>query len=89
MVQDYFPALTAAAAAGFVGLLSLANMGGRFIWSSASDVIGRKNIYMVYLGVGLIFYFVLASAGHTSLGLFVACFVLCSRNSKVNCAVAF
>ena len=73
MVQDYFPTLTAAAAAGFVGLLSLANMGGRFIWSSASDVIGRKNIYMVYLGVGLIFYFVLASAGHTSLGLFVAC----------------
>ena len=63
----------AAAAAGFVGLLSLANMGGRFIWSSASDVIGRKNMYMVYLGVGLIFYFVLASAGHTSLGLFVAC----------------
>ncbi|WP_175935616.1 OFA family MFS transporter [Corynebacterium sp. Marseille-P4321] len=71
MIQDYYPALTAAAAAGFVGLLSLANMGGRFIWSSASDVIGRKNIYMVYLGVGFIFYFVLASAGHTSLALFV------------------
>ena len=71
MVQDYYPALSAAAAAGFVGLLSLANMGGRFIWSSASDLIGRKNIYMVYLGVGLIFYFVVASAGHTSLALFV------------------
>lgn len=71
MVQDYYPALSAAAAAGFVGLLSLANMGGRFIWSSASDVIGRKNIYMVYLGVCLIFYFVVASAGHISLALFV------------------
>ena len=71
MVQDYFPSLSAAAAAGFVGLLSLANMAGRFIWSSASDVIGRKNIYMVYLGAGLIFYFLLASAGHTSLALFV------------------
>ena len=73
MVQDYFPALSAAAAAGFVGLLSLANMGGRFIWSSASDVIGRKNIYMVYLGAGLAFYFVLAVYGHTSLALFVGC----------------
>lgn len=70
MIQDYFP-ITAAAAAGFVGLLSLANMAGRFVWSSTSDIIGRKNIYMVYLGVGLIFYFVLASAGHTSLALFV------------------
>lgn len=71
MVQDYFPALTAAAAAGFVGLLSLANMGGRFIWSSASDVIGRKNVYMVYLGVGLVMYFLVATLGHTSLALFV------------------
>lgn len=71
--RDYFPALSAAAAAGFVGLLSLANMGGRFIWASASDVIGRKNIYMVYLGAGLAFYFVLAVYGHTSLALFVGC----------------
>ena len=44
MIQDYFPGVTAAAAAGFVGILSLANMGGRFIWSTASDYVGRKNI---------------------------------------------
>lgn len=72
MIQDYFP-ITAAAAAGFVGLLSLANMAGRFVWSSASDMIGRKNIYFVYLGVGLVFYFILASAGQISLALFVIC----------------
>ena len=30
---------------GFVAMLSLANMLGRFIWSSASDMVGRKNIY--------------------------------------------
>jgi MFS family permease len=42
MSQEMFPGrITAAAAAGFVGLLSLANMGGRFLWSSLSDVIGR------------------------------------------------
>ena len=45
MIQEMFPdQISAQAAAGFVGLLSLANMLGRFIWSSASDVIGRKRV---------------------------------------------
>jgi hypothetical protein len=37
--------VTAVAAAGFVGLTSLFNMAGRFIWASVSDFIGRKNTY--------------------------------------------
>jgi MFS family permease len=71
MIQDYFSWITPAAAAGFVGLLSLANMAGRIGWSSTSDYIGRKPIYMVYLGVGLVLYFVLAAFGATSLVLFL------------------
>ncbi|MGO3280929.1 MAG: OFA family MFS transporter, partial [Brevibacterium aurantiacum] len=55
MIQSYF-GITAAAAAGFVGLLSIGNMGGRFIWSTTSDYLGRKNNYMMYLGVGAILY---------------------------------
>ena len=76
MSQDFFrvgdtSTVSAAAAAGFVGLLSLANMGGRFIWSSTSDVIGRKPIYMLYLGGGMVLYVLLALVGHTSTALFV------------------
>ena len=71
MVQDFFPGTTAAAAAGYVGLLSLCNMSGRFIWSSTSDVIGRKPMYMTYLGVGAVLYFLVASMGTTGIGLFV------------------
>src|SRR5215203_1368250 len=52
MIQDFFSGVDATEAAGYVGLLSLANMAGRFLWSSTSDVIGRKPMYMVYLGVG-------------------------------------
>ena len=66
MIQDSFGVATAAAA-GFVGLLSLANMAGRIGWSSTSDYIGRKPTYMVYLGVGTIMYFLLASFGPASL----------------------
>ena len=76
MIQDFFrdgdgSAVAAAAAAGFVGLLSICNMAGRFVWSSTSDHIGRKPIYMVYLGVGVVLYLGLALAGTTSTVLFV------------------
>ena len=78
MIQDYFPGVTAAAAAGFVGILSLANMAGRFVWSTASDYIGRKNVYLLYLGVGVLFYLLIASIGNGSLIIFIlsAIFIL-------------
>jgi MFS family permease len=73
MIQDFFPdGVGAAEAAGFVGLLSLFNMAGRILWSSTSDVIGRKPTYMLYLGVGAVAFFFLATAGATSVLLFVA-----------------
>lgn len=77
MIQDFFrdsggmSTVAVAAASGFVGVLSLFNMAGRFAWSSTSDVIGRRRIYMVYLGVGMVLYALLASVGHTAVGLFV------------------
>ena len=70
MIQAYF-GITAAAAAGFVGLLSIGNMGGRFIWSTTSDYLGRKNNYMMYLGVGLVLYLLVALFGGSSIILFV------------------
>ena len=54
-----------------MGLLSLANMGGRFLWSSTSDVIGRKPIYMLYLGGGMVLYLFLALSGNIATALFV------------------
>ncbi|GAA1857697.1 L-lactate MFS transporter [Brevibacterium marinum] len=70
MIQAYF-GITAAAAAGFVGLLSIGNMAGRFVWSTTSDYLGRKNNYMLYLGVGLLLYLVVALFGGSSLILFI------------------
>jgi MFS family permease len=76
MIQDFFrtngvSSVAVAAAGGFVGLLSLFNMAGRFAWSSTSDLIGRKPIYFVYLGGGMVLYALLASVGHLSTALFV------------------
>src|SRR4029077_1436322 len=54
MIQDFFreggtSAVAAPAATAFVGLLSLFNMAGRFVWSSTSDSLGRKPMYAIFL----------------------------------------
>jgi MFS family permease len=46
-------------------------MGGRFAWSATSDFLGRKPTYVMYLGVGMILYFLLAVAGHSATAVFV------------------
>jgi MFS family permease len=68
MIQDFFrdgetSSVSVAAAGGFVGLLALFNMAGRIVWSSASDVLGRKPVYVLYLGLGMVTYALLASVG--------------------------
>lgn len=55
MSVDMF-GVTAAVGGGFAGLLSISNMGGRFIWSSASDWLGRKQVYCIYFIVGAVLY---------------------------------
>jgi len=74
MIQEMFPGrIDAGAAAGFVGLLSLANMAGRFAWSSLSDVIGRRRTYMVYFALGAVLYASVPATGRAgSVVLFVA-----------------
>ena len=48
-------------------------MAGRIGWSSTSDLIGRKNIYRVYLGVGALMYLAIALLGDSSKPLFILC----------------
>jgi MFS family permease len=73
MSQEMFPGqITAAAAAGFVGLLSLFNMLGRFFWASTSDYIGRRNTYMIFFALGMALYAAVPWTGQTgSIVLFV------------------
>ncbi|MEP7002800.1 MAG: OFA family MFS transporter [bacterium] len=75
MIQEMFPGvISVSAAAGFVGLLSLANMGGRFIWSSLSDYIGRRATYATFFALGAALYATIPSIGRAGI---VAPFVLC------------
>ena len=61
--------------AGFVGLLSLFNIGGRFFWASLSDLIGRKLTYYCFFLLGIALYALAPSFAHMgSKALFVAAF---------------
>ncbi len=73
MIQEVFGARVGpAAAAGFVALLSLFNMGGRFLWSSLSDRIGRRATYACFFTLGPTMYLLLALASRqANLLLFV------------------
>ena len=76
MIQELFKGtIGPVAAGGFVGLLSLFNMGGRFFWSTISDYIGRKPTYFIFLALGAVLYFFLPRTGGdhlNSVKLFVA-----------------
>jgi MFS family permease len=75
MIQEMFRGVLPAAAAGFVGLLSLFNMGGRFVWASVSDYIGRKNTYLVFFLLGIALYAAVPTIGRLgSTPLFVLAF---------------
>ena len=65
----------AAIAAGFTGLLSLFNIGGRIFWASLSDRLGRKATYAVFFLLGIALYSSIPwTAATVNLALFVAFF---------------
>ncbi|HEX2571315.1 MAG TPA: OFA family MFS transporter [Polyangia bacterium] len=78
MIQEMFPGrITATEAAGFVSLLSLFNMGGRFFWSSISDYIGRRSTYTIFFLLGIVLYALVPTTGHRgSVALFVTGFAI-------------
>jgi MFS family permease len=63
----------AAIGAGFAGLLSISNLGGRFIWSSISDRTGRKAVYCVYFILGAALYALLPWAQQTQNRVLFVC----------------
>jgi MFS family permease len=71
MCEDMF-GVAPKVGAGFAGLLSLFNMGGRLFWSTISDLLGRKPIYCVFFLLGAVLYALVPVAqSYHSVSLFV------------------
>ncbi len=71
-------AAAAAVGAGFVGFISLFNIGGRFFWASVSDRLGRKLTYAIMLALGALLYGLAApySASAAALMVFALSFAV-------------
>ena len=72
-------ATIAAIAAGFAGLLSLFNIGGRIFWASASDKLGRKATYFLFFGLGIVLYALApgaAAMGNQALFVGMICIII-------------
>ncbi len=66
-------------AAGFAALISLFNIGGRFVWASLSDKIGRKMTYVIFFVLGGLLYASIplsAAAGNKLMFVAAVCIIL-------------
>ena len=82
----------ATVAAGFVGLLSLFNIGGRFFWAALSDKIGRKTTYAIFFSFGIVLYAGApwaASVGGQALFVGAFCIILSMYGGGFSAAPAY
>ena len=77
MMQDMF-GRTALQAATVVSLISVFNAGGRFVWASASDYIGRRNTYVTFFVAQVVLFMAIPTlaAGNQWLLFQVSLFVI-------------
>jgi OFA family oxalate/formate antiporter-like MFS transporter len=70
--------VSAAQAAGLVGLISIANGAGRFLWAWLSDAIGRRNVFLIMFLLQAVAFFLLSRATNfTMLAIFSSVILLC------------
>ncbi len=66
---------SAVAAAGLVGIISIANGAGRFLWAWFSDFIGRRRVFqLMFLAQAIVFF--LLSRVHSFGGLAILAFIV-------------
>jgi OFA family oxalate/formate antiporter-like MFS transporter len=68
--------VTASVAAGLVGIISIANGAGRFLWASLSDLIGRRQVFLIMFGLQALLFALLPSLDSFTAFTVVACLIL-------------
>jgi MFS transporter, OFA family, oxalate/formate antiporter len=68
---------SAAAGAGLVGIISIANGAGRLLWAWFSDAIGRRNVFLIMFLLQAVLFFLLPAMRAFAL-LALVCFIIIS-----------
>jgi len=75
MIQEITD-VTAAQAAGVVGIFSIANGAGRFLWAWLSDFVGRRWVFLMMFPIQAVAFFLLPSIDAFTVFVGVGCIVL-------------
>jgi OFA family oxalate/formate antiporter-like MFS transporter len=75
-MAEEMTAVSASAAAGFVGIISIANGAGRFLWASLSDAIGRRAVFLAMFALQALLFASLPSIDNFTVFSVVACLIL-------------
>jgi OFA family oxalate/formate antiporter-like MFS transporter len=77
MAQELTQA-TPVAAAGLVGIISIANGAGRFLWAWFSDFAGRRRVFLMMFALQAVLFFLLSRVhGFTALAVLAFMVLLC------------
>jgi MFS transporter, OFA family, oxalate/formate antiporter len=68
--------VSAASAAALVGAIAIANGAGRFLWASLSDVIGRRNVFLIMFPLQALLFMLLPRIESFAMFTAVACVIM-------------
>lgn len=74
MVQENYKQ-TAAAAGILIGIFSIFNGLGRLFWSSISDYIGRRNVFLIFFASQAVIFLILPHIGSLAIFVILACYI--------------
>jgi OFA family oxalate/formate antiporter-like MFS transporter len=68
--------VTAATAAGLVGIISIANGSGRFLWAWFSDFVGRRTVFLIMFLIQALAFWILPKVHHFPEFTILCCVIL-------------
>lgn len=81
--------MSSVAAATMVGIMGFFNGGGRLVWATISDYIGRPNVYTTFFVLQIVAYFVLPIAGNVILFQILLFAIMTTYGGGFSCIPAY
>ncbi len=81
--------MSPAAAASMVGIIGLINGGGRIAWSTVSDYIGRRSVYVLFFIIEIIAFYLLAQTTDALLFQLLVFIIISCYGGGFSCMPAY
>ena len=81
--------MTPEAAASMVGIIGLINGGGRIAWSTVSDYIGRRSVYVLFFIIEIAAFYLLAQTANALLFQILVFVIISCYGGGFSCMPAY